>query len=249
MKGLATLLEALIGLGIFTGYFVLLASVLVLLKWLLKPPGELFRKLLHLVVVMSIFVLLYAVDEWYLAVFVPLAFALLVYPALAFLERYPKIMFGLLRQRQNGEIKTSLVVVCLMMAILVTVFWGWLGEGWKFTILVAVLGWGFGDAAAALVGKAVGRRPVVHRWVDEGKTLEGTTAMFVVSAVAILVTLLAFSPFSWPVSLLVALVIAPLCAAVELFSRRGFDTITVPLATAAATFLLIQLLTTAGVIT
>jgi hypothetical protein len=56
--------------------------------------------------------------------------------------------------------------------------------------------------------------------------------MFVVAALAIFLTLLLYAGQPWTVSLAVALLVAPVCAAVELFSPGWIDTITVPLATA-----------------
>jgi len=38
------------------------------------------------------------------------------------------------------------------------------------------------------------------------------------------------SDFTWPVVLMVSLVIAPIASLVELFTKKGLDTITVPIA-------------------
>lgn len=45
------------GAGAFVAYYVCAASLLLLLRWRFKPPRELFRKMLHIVCVLSIFVL------------------------------------------------------------------------------------------------------------------------------------------------------------------------------------------------
>ncbi|HWI62314.1 MAG TPA: phosphatidate cytidylyltransferase [Symbiobacteriaceae bacterium] len=238
--------EGLIGLGTFGGYYLLAALSLLIIRALLKFSGELFRKLLHFVCFMSVFVLLYAFDTWYIAMTVGLLFGLVVYPAIALLERYPKLM-GILEPRHNGEIKSSIVIVFFMLASLIAVFWGWLGEPWKYIILVAVMAWGFGDAAAALVGKSWGRRQIRHRWVDGAKTAEGTIAMFAVSALAMLLTLVACTQIPWYLCLGVAVLAAPVSAVVELVSHRGIDTITVPYATAAAVFALLNVLPVTGV--
>ena len=96
------------------------------------------------------------------------------------------------------------------------------------------MAWGLGDAAAALVGKAIGRPRIRHPRIHGTKTYEGTFAMYITAGLAIFLTLLVEANQSWMVSLMVAALVAPVCAVVELFSSRGFDTITVPLSAAFA---------------
>jgi len=123
--------------------------------------------------------------------------------------------------------------VQLSFALLIALIWGGLGHEWRYLIAAPVMAWGYGDAAAALIGKWLGRRHFHHRYIDRLKTQEGTAAMIVVAAVAIFVTLLWYVGKPWQLSLLVAAITAPVCGVVELFSRRGLDTLTVPLAAAA----------------
>ncbi len=238
--------EFLAGLGLFLGYYIIAASSLLIIRASFKPPKELFRKLLHVACFMSVLVLLYAFDTWYLAMLTAIVFALILYPVITYIERFPKIM-EMLIQRKNGEIKSSLIIVFFMMAILISIFWGWLGEEWKYIVIVSVMAWGFGDAAAALVGKAFGRNPIKHRLVEGTKTKEGTIAMYLVSAVVILVSLLVYSSLPWYLCLIGALLVAPISAVAELISHRGLDTITVPFATAIPIFSLIILFSFMGV--
>ena len=237
--------EGLIGLGYFTGYYAVMLVILLALRAALNVNGEPYRKLLHVVCFSSVFVLLYAIDTWQVAVLVTLVFAALLYPAILLFERIPGSM-RILEERRGGEIRSSLLLACGMFALLIAVFWGLLGEEWKYIVVVAVLAWGFGDGAAALVGKAVGRRRIEHPWVEGTKTFEGTAAMAVAAGFGIGGALLACTAFPWYVCLLVAALVAPLAALVELVSRRGTDTLTVPLATAALTFALIRLIGVAG---
>jgi len=238
--------EFLAGFGLFLGYYVIAASLLLIVRAFLKPPKELFRKMLHVACVMSVLVLLYAFDTWYLAMFTAIVFALALYPIITYIERFPKVM-EMLIQRKNGEIKSSLVIVFFMMAMLITIFWGWLGEEWKYIIIVSVMAWGFGDAAAALVGKSMGQKPINHPWVEGTKTREGTVAMFFVAAIAILLCLMIYTSLPWYLCLVGALIVAPICAAVELISHHGLDTITVPFATAIPMFSLMILFSNMGV--
>src|SRR5512145_310153 len=151
----------LIGFGLFIGYFVIAALPLLLLKMHIDVPFELTRKMYHFVITLSIFPLLNLFSTWYAALLAALAFALLVYPVLALVERsslYKRIAV----ERTDGEFKNSLMIVQLSLATLIFVFWGLLGDAWQYIAVVAVMAWGFGDAAAALVGKTYGRRRIQH---------------------------------------------------------------------------------------
>ena len=92
----------------------------------------------------------------------------------------------------------------------------------------------------------LGKKSIVHRWVEGVKTREGTIAMIATAFLAIFLTLLLCSGLSWYVCLGVALATAPISGMVELFSRRGTDTLTVPLATAIMVFPLVYLFSYLG---
>jgi dolichol kinase len=237
--------EFLTGFGLFIGYYIVAASLLLIIRAFFQPQKELFRKMLHVACIMSVLILIYVFDTWYLAMLTSIVFAIALYPVITYIERFPKVM-EMLIQRKNGEIKSSLIIVFFMMAMLIFIFWGWLGEEWKYIIIVSVMAWGFGDAAAALVGKAFGRNPIRHRLVEGTKTREGAIAMYSVSAIAILLCLMIYTSLPWYLCLSGALIVAPICAVVELISHHGLDTITVPFATAIPIFSLMILFSFMG---
>lgn len=221
----------LLGLGLFFGYFIVVGLPLIILKVRLNAPSELFRKMLHLLITMSIFPLVKLFSTWVMAVFAAFMLVLVMYPVLALVERsslYKQVAV----EREGGEFKRSLVIVQLSLATLIAVFWGFLGIDWHYVAIVAVMAWGFGDAAAALVGKAYGRHQIEHPHIEGKKTYEGTLAMYIVAGLAIFFTLLVYAGQSWQMSLGIASLVAPVSATVELFSRRGLDTLTVPMAVA-----------------
>ncbi|MBN2005561.1 MAG: phosphatidate cytidylyltransferase [Anaerolineae bacterium] len=224
----------LIGFGLFMGYFAVAGLPLILLKaYHHKMPFEVMRKLYHFLIVLSIFPLLKLFSTWYAAVLASLMFTLIVYPILALVEHsalYKRIAV----EREDGEFRKSFIIVQLSLVTLITVFWGLLGIDWQYVAVVAVMAWGFGDAAAALVGKAFGRYRISHPRIAGKKTVEGTLAMFVVAGLSIFLTLLIYAGRPWHVSLAVAALVAPVCTVVELFSPGGMDTITVPLSAAFA---------------
>ena len=59
--------ELLHGFGILSIYFAVAATTVLLLRYFVKIPDEIFRKTLHFVLLGSVFVFDFAYDTWYLA--------------------------------------------------------------------------------------------------------------------------------------------------------------------------------------
>lgn len=235
-----------IGMGCYFGFLIALGLPVILLKAYVKLPFEITRKLYHLLITLSIFPLVKCFTTWYMAVLTVFLLAAIAYPALVLAEKtawFQRIAV----ERKGGEFRSSLLIVQGAMAVLLFVFWGLLGESWKFIAVVAVLAWGLGDAAAALVGKSIGRRRIQHPRIQGTKTYEGTFAMYITAGLTIFFTLLVEVNQPWLASLTVAALVAPICALVELFSSRGMDTLTVPLSAAFAILPLMSLFAYLGI--
>lgn len=224
----------LTGAAILMGYYLLFCLLLpTVLKVYAKAPKELVRKLQHVAYSLSIFLMLELFSTWYYAVGAAFLLVVLAYPVLLFVEKSAWYKNNLVdRQSRGGELRKQLLYVQLSFALLIFIYWGLLGARRQYVIAVAVMGWGFGDAAAALVGKAYGRRRVLHKLIESAKTYEGTLAMILVSSLALFMTLVFYAGHSWHISLLVSIIVAPVLGTIELFSRRGTDTLTVPLSAA-----------------
>jgi phytol kinase len=238
----------LVGAGVLLAYYVVVCGVLpAMLRAWTPTPSEWVRKLQHVGYSLSIFLLLKMFSTWYTAVAAAFLLVLVGYPLLLALERwrYFRRLF-VVREGRGGELRKQLLYVQLTFALLIAFFWGVLGADWRHIVAVAIMAWGFGDAAAALVGRAVGRRRILHAWIEGAKTYEGTGAMIVTAALALFLTLLFFGGYPWFLSLLVALLVAPASGLVELFSRRGTDTLTVPLFTAVLLLPLLHLFSYLG---
>lgn len=221
------------GVGLYLGFLIVIGLPAVLLKVFFNVPFEVMRKLYHMAIVLSIFPLVTVFNAWYMAILAAFMLVLIAYPLLVLVENaslYKRIAV----EREGGEFKKSLIIVQGSIALMIFVFWGLLGAEWKYVAVVAVMAWGFGDAAAALVGKNFGRRRILHPRIEGTKTMEGTQAMFVTAGLAIFFTLLIYAGQPWQISLIVALLAAPVSAIVELFSIRGMDTLTVPISTGLA---------------
>ena len=232
------LLDFLTDFGILMLYFTLCAASALAVRHFFDVPKELFRKTLHFILLGSLVVFVFAFPSWQLSVLANLAFIALVYPALAFAERF-KGYSKLLVERKNGEIKNSLVVVFIMYAAMIGICWGWLGERWL--VFACVYAWGFGDAAAALIGKKYGKHTLEGDHIEGRKSVEGTMAMFAVSFLSVLIILLAAGKVVWYACLPIAALAAAASAAVELYTRNGMDTLTCPFAAAAVILPLVRL--------
>ncbi len=207
-------------------YFVICIILALSIRLFTKVPNEVYRKTLHFIVLGATFVFLYVFDTWYSAVLAALTFAILVFPILSLAERF-KGYSNILAERKKGELKRSLISVFAMFSIVISMTWGLLGE--RYIALAVILGWGVGDAAAALIGKRFGKRYLEGKFVDGKKTLEGTLAMFVSSFIVIILILIFHIRLPWYGYLTVAFLTAIVNSLVELNTKHGYDTITCPL--------------------
>jgi phytol kinase len=234
-------------LALMAYYLIIVVLLPTLLRVGAKLPTELTRKIQHIAYSLSVFILLGLFSTWYYAVAAASLLIVLAYPVLIVVERWPRYQeVFVARTAHGGELRRQLIYVQACFAVLITIYWGLLGSEWRYVVAVAVMGWGWGDAAAAIVGKRFGRRPFPTRFVDGPKTHEGTWAMMVTAGTALFYTLLLYAGKPWYVSLVVSMVVAPVCGIVELFSHRGTDTLTVPLSAAAVIRPLLQLLALLG---
>lgn len=221
----------MVATGLLIGYYLALCLLIptVMRVWL-RVPDEIVRKTQHMAYAFSIFIQLRLFSTWYRSLGAASLLILLAYPALRVLEKLPIYQRILVdRNPGGGELRQQLLYVQCSFALLIVLCWGLFGPDLKYVAATAVMAWGFGDAAAALVGKYMGRRRFVHRLIERAKTYEGTTAMTLVAGAAAFLTVLLYGGKPWFISLGVAIAVAPVAGTVELFSRRGFDTLTVPL--------------------
>ena len=218
------------GFGLLLAYFLIAAVIALLIRARFNLPREMFRKTLHGILLFSLPVYLYAFPSWSLSALAAIVFALIVYPLLALGERLEGYA-EFLTQRKEGEIKRSLMLVFLMFAVIISLCWGWLGD--RLLAAACIAAWGFGDAAAALVGKRFGRHPLKGRLIEGRKSWEGTLTMFAVSFLAVFLIMMLRGGLSWQQCAAMALITGAVSAAVELYTLGGFDTLTCPLAAAA----------------
>ena len=218
------------GCAIILLYFAVCATSALVAHALFPIPSEVFRKLLHMILLGSLSVWTVVFSRWQTAAITAVAFALLVWPILALAERL-KGYSALLTERKQGEIKSSLLLVFFMYAVVVCLCWGLFHD--RLLALAGIYAWSFGDAAAALIGKRFGRHHFKGREPLCRKSWEGTGSMFAVSFVSVLAVLTARGGLSLPALIGISACTAAVSAVVELYSKNGMDTVTCPLAATA----------------
>ena len=222
-------------MAIYLIYIIVLAASLILLRFTVRPPDYIFRKLLHIVAFTSILPLVFCTEIWWIAVLVEIVFLIIVIIALHFAE---KLSFyqSLFIEKGKHEVITSFIMLFSLITILMAVYWGYFGEEHKYIAVTAIMAWGPGDAAAAIIGKKAGKHKISGPHIEGTKSLEGTLAMGITSFAFTLLCLLALSGIRLPTALFLSLIIAVMSALVELFTKRGLDTVTVPIAASLILF-------------
>ena len=219
--------DMLIGIKYFLVYMFSLAGVVFSINKIFALPKELFRKLLHFIAFSSVVVMIYAAKNWISASLVPVFIIMLMYPGLSLAEK-DKRFTELVVERRKGELKSSLLQLFGTIALIITISWGFLGH--KELAVAAILMWGFGDAAAALIGKRFGKHKVLRfKHVDHKKSWEGTAAMSIVAFAFGIASLMIIGNIPIVYCVIAVIIAAPLAAITELVTKNGYDTVTVPI--------------------
>ena len=157
------------GFAILISYFVFFIFIAVLIRVFIDIPTEIFRKTLHTILLGSTFVLVYGFDTWWIAAIASLSFIVIAFPILTLGQRIPGLS-KLLTERNTGELRRSMISIFSLFAFLILLCWGILGE--RYLVLASIFAWGFGDAAAALVGKHFGKHKLEGKMIEGKKSLE-----------------------------------------------------------------------------
>ena len=237
MSGISGVLfsQTLHCLAVLASFIVPAVLILIPVRFLTKLPSYVFRKLLHIVAFSCVTLMILSAKSWQAAALTSVLIAVAVYPILAALESAPWFE-KLFVQKSAGEIKKSLLLLFFMFAALISVSWGVFGK--PHLAAAAILMWGTGDAAAALVGIPHGRHKVHSRLTDGKKSWEGSLAMLAVSFISGMIVLSAVQKTALPQAALSAGLGALLGTVTELFSPSEYDTVTVPAVIAEVLLLL-----------
>lgn len=216
------------------GLFIVAAEVV---RKLLNWSPEVTRKLVHILVGVLVF-------------FTPMLFSAalpaIIVAAIFIVVNFAALELGLLKG-MHGTGRKTYGTVYYPLAFLVLVILGWYNHA--VIIVTSVMVLAIGDACAAIVGESL-EHPHNFYLTKDKKSIEGSTTMFVTSALVILGCLSLFSSvqiegmrigsLSLMSALVIALVTSAAATAWEAISSRGLDNLTVPL---SAAFVLQYMLT------
>ena len=108
--------EFLYGAGMIILYLIPMALIALTARKMIKIPDELFRKILHFILLGAYIPLITAFKTWWIAAAFTVIFIVVLYPLLSLAEKWPLFAF-FINQRRSGEIKNSMVLALSMMAI------------------------------------------------------------------------------------------------------------------------------------
>lgn len=222
--------EFIHGAGIVCIYYVVAASSILAVRWLTNIPNELFRKILHFILLLSYVPFAFAFETWWKSALLTVSMELLIYPILALAEHLPRFS-SFVNERKGGEFKHSLLLAFTMLAVCNTICWGLLGD--KYLGIACMYAWGVGDAFAALIGKRFGKHKIKWKWADHHKSVEGSLAMFVTSGIAVVCVLLTHNHLTIPAYIVIPIAGAGAATVVEMVSKEGYDTVLCPSAAMA----------------
>ena len=217
--------ELLHGALVFALYVIPAAGIMFLARRFLQIPDELFRKILHFILLGAYLPFLFAFTTWWISVGLAAALVVVFYPILALAGKIPAFS-SFVNERKQGEFKSSMVLALLTMALSISICWGLLGD--KLLTLACVYAWGVGDAFAALIGTQFGKHKVRLPFADQRKSWEGSAAMFLSAVLSVLIVLQIRGGLSFGSCLLISLLAATATTFMELCTKEGLDTITCP---------------------
>lgn len=222
--------ELLHGATVICTYFAVAASSALVARRLLEIPDELFRKILHFLLLFSYIPFAFAFETWWKAVLLTVFLEILIYPLLALAERIP-LYSAFMTERKQGELKNSLLLAFTMLAVCNTICWGLLQD--RYLGIACMYAWGVGDAFAALIGRRFGKHKIKWKRADPHKSIEGSLAMFVTSGIAVACVLLVRNYLPLPAYIVMPIAGAGAATLVEMISKEGYDTVFCPSAAMA----------------
>ena len=215
----------LFGALITTLYIAVAVGIMFIARKLIKIPDELFRKILHFILLGAYIPLCFAFEAWWMATIYALSLIIILFPALFLAQRIP-MFSSFVNERKKGEFVSSMVYAVGMMAFSIAVCWGVFGD--KYLVFTSIYAWGIGDALAALIGKKFGKHKIKWKIADGKKSIEGSLAMFVCALMSVFTVLLIRGGISIPMCLCIAVLSALVCTFAELCAKNGLDTVICP---------------------
>ena len=215
------------GAWVFVLYLLPAAVIMLTIRKFTKISDELFRKILHFILLGAYFPFLFAFETWWVSAGFAALLIIILYPLLALAGLIPAFS-SFVNERKKGEFKSSMVLALFTVVFSISICWGMVGD--KLLVLACVYAWGVGDAFAALVGKRFGKHKIKLPLADKHKSWEGSIAMLAASAISVAIVLICRGGLGIGECLMVSLLAAAVSTYVEMCTKGGWDTVTCPAA-------------------
>lgn len=215
---------------------IVLGTICLLIRVFIKIPDFIFRKILHLIAAGMITILIVMPTHWWIAeiVFgiciVGLVILLLIFERTSIYKKF-------FVEKNKHEVLVSFLFFAFVVASLIAFFWGFRGDINKCLVIIAISSWALGDAAAAILGRLIGKHKVSGKMIEGTKSIEGSVFCFAFAFSISFILLLALMHYVWWLSLLESLLIGILVSLAELFTKKGLDNLTCPIAASIILFL------------
>lgn len=216
----------LYGTGITMLYIIATVAIMLLLRKFIMIPDELFRKILHFILLGAYIPLVFAFEKWWMATIFSTSLIVVLFPTLFFAEKIP-MFSSFVNERKKGEFKSSMIFAVGMMAFSVAVCWGAFGD--KYLVLASIYAWGIGDALAALIGKRFGKHKIKWKLADSKKSVEGSLAMFLCAFASVFLVLFFRGEIGIIMCSVIAVLSALVCTITEMCTKNGLDTVVCPI--------------------
>ena len=215
-----------IGLVVTYLYSFSLLGIASALHYWGRVSTDITRKFVHIGAGMTIFILYGLFDSPYWGIF----------PVLTFIVfNFVSYRFKLIKAIDLADESPGTVYFVISISFLLWLFW----PGGNFWIAAAgIMAMTWGDAAASLVGKAVGQHR--YRVGKQQRSFEGSLAMFGFSFISMgLVLAFGSGRDTWAI-LALAFILAALATLLESVSPAGTDNLLVPIGTSLALYFLVS---------
>lgn len=209
-------------------YLILLIgyiAFILIANWIFKFPKPIFRKLLHLVAMITPIALILFSNSWIATDLILVFFGVVAYLLLLLFEDlkgYSKFF----NEKREGEIRRSLIEFISTALLIVTVS-GMLEA--DYIAIASYLMWGLGDAFAGIIGKYFGKKKLTFKGADSNKTVLGSFSMLIVSFVAGLTVLVYFTSYNLLINIITVLIAALFGTYTEAICKNGMDTVYTPI--------------------
>ena len=173
---------------------------------------------------------------WWVSMIVIGITAVIVITTLLILERFA-FYSPFFVQKKPHEVVISFIIFFIVMAGLTGFFYGYRGGDNKYYVIISILAWSLGDAAASIFGHIWGKHKVKGKLIEGSKSVEGSVACLAIVFTFSFMMLLFLMQYVWWIALLASISLGIGVSLTELFTKKGLDNFTCPLIAGIILFL------------